>query len=332
LSAKRVIATADVADTQQGLDAIYDEAQKMDGFIVVKKSIDGQPLGNRLVVQEQAQLSAPQVQLMQLSENEIAEISGANKPMMGYDSKSISGTSKSYDIQQGSQVLAPIFGNYRRSLGILGTLLTSAIQQFWNEEKVLRVTDRVSGAERFVEINKQIAGEDGTLVVKNNVTQGKYDIIISEAPATDTVREKTLDMIIEWVKKSPPEIIPTLMVFAFELTDIPNKEKLLAKIRPLLGQQPGEEDLSPEEIKQKALEALEAQKKEGERLRQIEEEKIKLEFEKVSSETEVNKAKAKSLLSDIDKISQENDLKRREMNIKEHQTMINLREKRIGNI
>ena len=90
----------------------------------------------------------------------------------------------------------------------------------------------------------------GEITLRNNITQGKFDCVVSEAPATDTVREQHLNMLIEWVKKSPPEIIPYLMNAAMELSNLPNKEQLMARIRPILGIEGGDDhNLSPEEVK-----------------------------------------------------------------------------------
>jgi len=71
-----------------------------------------------------------------------------------------------------------------------------------------------------------------------------------------------MNLIIEWVKKSPPEIIPHLMTMAFEMSNIPNKEQTLAKLKPILGVNPEDEDLTVEEMKQKTIKALEEQQAE----------------------------------------------------------------------
>jgi hypothetical protein len=143
---------------------------------------------------------------------------------------------------------------------MIGEQIIANMQGVWKGEKVVRLTDRVKGEDEFVEINKPISGPAGEIMIKNNITQGKYDAVVTEAPQTDTVREQNMNLLIEWTKKSPPEAIPHILLAAFELSNMPNKEQLLARIRPLLGIAPGDENLSPEELKQKTIEALEAQK------------------------------------------------------------------------
>ena len=119
---------------------------------------------------------------------------------------------------------------------------------------------------------------------------------MSDAPQTDTVREKNLNLIIEWVKKSPPEIIPQLINLAFEMSNLPNKEQLLARMRPILGIAPGEEDLSADEIKQRTIEQLEAQQQEQEQAAAVEQERVRLELEKMQAENEKTQAETQKIL------------------------------------
>ena len=256
LKSRRVIAESDVVDDPDtGLQELWEEANKLDGLIVVRPG----KLQNGLKIIEQADLAPAQVQLMEQSEREIQEISGSNNERMGLQSNAVSGAAIDLRREQGSLMTATLFSNLRRSMKMLGELIVSGIQDFWTEEKVLRVTDRVSGSERFVVLNQQMTGPDGKTMIKNNITQGRFDLVVVATAKSDTVREQNMNMIIEWVKKSPPEVIPHLMNLAFELSDMPNKDQLLAKIKPILGIDPTEEDMSPEEIKQKTIQMLEAQ-------------------------------------------------------------------------
>ena len=124
--------------------------------------------------------------------------------------------------------------------------------------------------------------------------------MVSDAPQTDTTREKNLELVIEWVKKSPPEIIPHLMSLAFELSNIPNKDQLLARLRPILGMPADIEDLTAEQIKEKTLAELEAQKEQQAKDRQLLEAKVSLEIEEQRLKNEKLEAETAQILSDID--------------------------------
>lgn len=299
LGAKRVIADSSVAKDQDQLNGIYAEAQKPNGFVIVDAAMDGRGVNQRIIIDDQSALAAPQVQLMQLSENEIQQISGANDEQLGYKSNAESGRAINARQQQGATIMAPVFDNLRRSLNLLGTRIVSGVQQHWNGEKVLRVTDRLSGADKFVELNKRAVAPDGRIMIINNVTQGRYDLIVSETPASDTIREKNLELVIEWVKRSPPEVAPILLSIAFELSDLPNKELILTKIKPMLGLNPADADKTEEQIKQEAVAALEAQRKEVQQVKQMEFEQWRVQMERQALENEKLRLDMQKVLEEI---------------------------------
>ena len=284
LRARQVIMEEDaVGGGQDVLQRTYEEVNKLDGFIILRA---GALREGKFQIREQGQLAPSQVALLEQSEREINETSGANAERQGLQTNAVSGRAIQARQAQGATMTASLFDNLRRSLQILGELCVSAIQTFWTEEKVLRITDRLTGAEKFVSLNQRVVGADGTIEVRNNVTQGRYDIVVSEAPSTDTIREQNLNLIIEWVKKSPPEIIPYLMNMALEMSNLPNKEQLLARIRPILGISPDDEDITPEEAKERALRELEAHQALQQHQAELEEASAQLELEHKRLENE----------------------------------------------
>lgn len=279
----------------------FEEANKPDGFILL-----GPNKMNSIKIEEQAEFAATQMRILESSEREILELSGANPEVMGYESNAITGRAIDKRVTQGNIVTAPIFNNLRRSMATLGKLVVALMQGYWTSEKVLRITDRLTGAEKFVEINKQIR-TDGGITILNDITQGVYDIIISLAPMTDTVRERNMEMLIEWVKKSPPEIIPHLVHAAFEMSNLPNKDSILQKLKPVLGIDPREEDLSPQQIKEKIIQELESQQQAQQEMMALEKQKVELEIEGMALENKRLEAEiyAKKVGADSAKVSAE---------------------------
>lgn len=290
LSKRRTTVESDVAGAKDGLQTVYEEANKSDGFVVV----DPGKL-DKIRIEEHQSLADSQVSILRQSEIEIQQISGANDEQMGYPSRAESGRAIEKRQAQGATVTASLFSNLRRSTKMLGEQLISLIQGAWTGEKILRITDRLTGAEKFVAINEPVE-EEGQVTLKHNITQGKYDLVVSDAPQTDTVRERNLNLIIEWVKKSPPEVIPQLIQLAFEMSNIPNKEQLLARLRPILGVAPGEEDMSAEEIKQKTIEELEAQKAAQKQAAEIEMRRVTLELDGIEAENKKTRAETQKIL------------------------------------
>lgn len=284
---RRLTIESDIVDTPEELDSVFVEANKLDGVVKIKPN-----MMNSIKAEDHMDKIGAQINLMQMSENEIQQISGANDESMGYGSNAVSGKAIEKRVERGATITAPLFGNLRRSLKMLGELVVAGVQNEWTHEKVLRITDNLSGAEKFIVLNERTP--EGT--IKNNICQGRYDLVVSDAPQTDTVREKNMEMMIAWIQKSPPEIIPHLIQMAMELSDIPNKDKLLERLKPILGIDPGTEDMTADEIKQHALEQMEAhaaeqaeQAKVAKQLQEFEMEQQALENQKLAVSIEAEK-------------------------------------------
>lgn len=283
LQKRRVIAEAGVVGKDKGaserLQKLYEEANKLDGFMVVE---DGKKNAFEVVEGVDHNQLKAQVEMLRESERELQEISGANAEQAGYKGQALSGIAIEKRQVQSSTILAPLTENLRRSMHRLGTLQVAEIQGQWTGKKVLRITDRMTGAEKFVALNERVWNENTrTYDVRNNVTQGKFDLVITDAPPSDTVREQNMNLLIEWAKKSPPEIIPYIMHMAMELSNLPNKELLLSKLKPLVGIEPGEEDMTADERKAAVTRALEQHKQQAQE---------EAEFNKVLRDKAVEKA------------------------------------------
>lgn len=302
LKSRRVLIEEDAApsDDPNGLGNLHEESQKIDGFMVLARNALA---SGKIKIVEQAQLLQGQEALAQICEQEIKEISGANDEAQGWDGDAQSGRAMEIKIQRSATTTAQMFDNCARSQKMIGEQITAMIQGRWTGEKVLRITDSMTGAERFVELNKPHDIGGGVIEIRNNITQGRYDLIISEAQQTDTVRARNLTLLREWMSEATEEIKPILMSIAMEISDLPNKETIMAKVRPLLGMQPGEEDLTPEEIKEKQEQQAEAEA-------QKQQEAAKLQQEAVLLSLKEQEAKVKKLMAEAEKIMQELQIKR----------------------
>lgn len=302
---RRLTVENDIVNTPEEMDSVFKEANKLDGVVRVKSGALGQ---NKIKAEDHMDKIGAQINLMQMSENEIQQISGANNEMMGYGSNANSGTAITKRQEQGATITAPLFSNQRRSLKMLGELVVAGMQNEWTQEKVLRITDSLSGAEKFVVLNERTA--EGT--VKNNISQGRYDLVVSEAPQTDTIREQNMQMIIAWIQKSPPEVIPHLMQIAMELSDIPNKDQILARLKPILGIEPGTEEMTAEEIQQHAIEQMQTQAegqakqaKQADTVVELETEKLALENQKLAVEIEADKVEVDKAQAELDAVQRQ---------------------------
>lgn len=241
------------------LKKTYAEANRQDGFIVLKKGKLG-----ALSIQELGSLAAPQIDLMNQSERELQEIVGANDEALGKESKLQSGIALDKKENQSAAVTLSLMDNANHSLKRLGILTLAGIQSDWKYSKVLRVIDRVSGAEKFIELNQRVYNDQtGAIEIHNNITEAQVDVIVASAPITDTMREKNMELLFSAINKAPPEAVGPLLNMAFEISDIPGKDALLKQVRAATGL-PGYENENMSQTEQDAAqEQLRQQKQQS---------------------------------------------------------------------
>lgn len=302
LRSRRVIVEESVVDDDAALAHLYEEANRLNGMLVVKPGQIG-----AIQIQEHTDLAPAQMEVMRQSEMEIQEIAGANMQTGLLSGSPDSREAVNQRANNAGAATASLFDNYRLALKSLGEITISMIQGAWSGEKVLRVTDKLTSIDRFVAINQPVTQPDGTVIIKNSVAEGRYDIVVSQSPVTDTVREKHMEQLIEWTKKAPPEMVPQLMMLALELANLPNKEAVLARLKPLMGQDPMEEELTPEELKAKRQQDYQAQQEAKAKQLRMEEARVAAETEEINAKiqdlmasAEEKKAKAKAHASRIE--------------------------------
>ena len=160
-------------------------------------------------------------EIMREAKQELQEVSGAVEEQMGQETNARSGIAIEARQRQGATVNTEPFDNLRLTKRRMGELMLSLMRQYWNYEKVIRITDEQTGADKFVTFNS--GGQ-------NNISQGRYDIVVSDHPETETTRQWMSRTLMDFASRMPPDITLPVMQTAFEMTDIPNKEKVMEKL------------------------------------------------------------------------------------------------------
>lgn len=232
----------------------YEEMNQNVGLVRVAK--DGI---NRIKIEDLSSLKNDQIELAREGAADLREIAGVNAENLGYQTSAMSGKALQQKTEQSNTSLAVIGDNLNRARKKLGELVVAEIQDKWDGQKVLRITDRVTGKDRFVTINEPIRDDGGEVIeVRNNISNGRFDMTIASKPITDTIREKNVEMLFSAIQKAPPEAIPELVHAAFEISDLPQKDVILSRLRRVLGVEETDLSLSSEE-----REAMDEEKRTG---------------------------------------------------------------------
>jgi hypothetical protein len=130
------------------------------------------------------------------------------------------------------------------------------IPQFYTEHKVYRIEG--ANGQQFVEVNQQVIQQDplGNAIVStlNDLSQGEFDIVVSDTQASTTQRQAQMWSLVDAVSKLQ---VPGDLVFdiILELSDLPNKDDIKQRWqqRQQAAQQQAQAQMELERIKNEKL-------------------------------------------------------------------------------
>lgn len=182
----------------------------------------------RFQLEKETRLADMHFQAMREAKQELQEVSGAVEEQMGQQTNARSGVAIEARQRQGATVNTEPFDNLRLTKRRMGELMLSMMRQYWTYEKVIRITDDQTGADKFVTFN-----QGG----KNMIAQGRYDIVVADHPETETTRQWMSRTLMDFASKMGPDIALPVMQVAFEMTDIPNKDAVVKKLAEAVAKQ-----------------------------------------------------------------------------------------------
>lgn len=227
-------------------DEILDEAARPDARIRVARDAlrDG-----RIKFEWGAELAAGQIALMQQAKDHILEGSGITRENLGQESNALSGRAILAKQQQGAVSTAEVFDNYRFSMQLGGQKTLSLIEQYMTLPKRLRVLGP-SGKIDWLIVNEPLVDpETGQTYFNNDIAASLADYVVDQQDYRETVRMAMAEQLFEVIAKLPPDMQINLLDIAIELTDLPNRDELVARIRALNGQRGPGEQATPEQAR-----------------------------------------------------------------------------------
>ena len=136
--------------------------------------------------------------LMQTGVDLIRIISGVSETFQGQKGPEVSGTAIQSRVHQAAIQLAIPIDNLYRTRHMLAERILKLIQGFYTEERTILITDytQQNPSPEQVTINE----EDEEGIVWNDVTQGKYDLVISDVPTQVTFQDAQFNQAVEMRK------------------------------------------------------------------------------------------------------------------------------------
>ena len=228
--------------------------------------------------------------------------------------------------------------NWSRAILYTGKIINDMIPEVYDTERDVRIKND-DGSDTFVPTNttvgsaiKQITQnphrfrglnpkqlrstmiKDGSEARFNDITCGKYGVVVKVGPSYATQREESAAMLMQLVQAMPQQMAVAADLIV-ENMDFKSADELSKRLRkPLVAsgvieprpdeQPPQPQGPSPEVQVQQALVQVEAAKTEVEKVR-VENEKVKIELEKLKTERDIAEANVKLRMNESKNQTQE---------------------------
>lgn len=239
LSSNQVVADKGAVDD---IDEAREEIARPDGWIEKNKGFD-------VEIRRDIALAEEHLRLMDRDMMYIRNGGGVTNENLGRETNADSGKAIIARQEQGGVVTTEIFDNLRYAVQIAGEMELSLIEQYYTDEKVVRIVgDR--GTASFVEVNKK---DPETGEVLNDITAMKADFMVSEQDYRDSLRQAMYESLFDVVSRlaqMQPQLALNLLDLVVEMADIPNRDELVNRIRQISGMRDPEAEPTPEEIAQ----------------------------------------------------------------------------------
>lgn len=219
-----------------------EEADRPDGMIIKKQ-------GKEVVIRRDTDAATGQIQMMTLDAQSIQKSAGVSQENLGRQTNAVSGEAIKARQLQGSVVTTEPFDNLRLAVQVSGEKQLSLVEQFYTEEKVVRLTGAKNAID-WVKINVPEMQPDGSVRFINDITASMGDFVVSEADYAGTMRQVMFEALNQLATRLPPEVALRLMTIAMDFSDLPNKDEVADQIRKLTGERDPNKPMTPEEAQQ----------------------------------------------------------------------------------
>lgn len=224
----------------EDIEELRQEAARPDGIIVRAR-------GKELKIHRDNNLAEEQLNLMDRNATHIRNVGGVTPENMGRVTASDSGKAILARQEQGGVITAEPFDNLRYAVQLEGEMSLSMVEQFYTAPKVVRILGE-RGAAKYHEIN-QFDPDTGEIL--NDITASQADYVVSEQDFKSSLRQAMFESLFDIVgrlSQMNPQVALNLLDLVVDMTDLPNRDELVSRIRKINGQRDPDTDPTPEEL------------------------------------------------------------------------------------
>jgi len=214
--------------------------------------------------------------------NFVLEISGVQSLMGLMPGGDVSGVALEQSQGRALTLLQVAFDNLNFSRALVAQAIIAMVQRFYNEPRLLRVTDWRNPDQPEVEVQVNQMSPTGEIL--NNLQLGEYEVIVSNAPARDGIQETQFAEVVQL--RNAGVLVPD--EYVIRASHLAHKNEIADIVKRLQGRG----DPSTEESQMATMQAqLQMQ------MLQTQLAELQAKLQKLGSEAILNQAKAETLVA-----------------------------------
>jgi hypothetical protein len=215
--------------------------------------------------------------------NFVREISGVASLMGIVPGGDVSGVALEKTQGRALTLLQVAFDNLNFTRGLVAQSIIACVQRFYNEPRILRVTDWRQPEQPEMELPVNQVSVSGEIL--NNLQMGEYEVIVSSAPARDGIQETQFAEVVQL--RQAGVLVPD--EYVIRASHLAHKNEIADQVKQLQGRG----DPSTEEAQM-----AQAQQQMNLQMMQLQLAQLEAEVQKMQSEAVLNQAKAQAAVVD----------------------------------
>lgn len=227
---------------------MMDELYRGDGVVNLNPARMNKD-ANAFRIEYGSHISDQQFRIMQEAKQLIQDTGGIYASFLGQESGAKSGVAINSLVEQGNITTGELNGNYKFARQLVGELLLAhIIDDIGNKEVQVKLdATNPSKKTRVVVLNKREAMDGGFVQITNRVELAKARVVVADISSSPGYRQQLVASMMNMVSQLPPQYQAVMIDLIIEMSDVPNRDEFVKRIREAAGIGANPEDMSPEQ-------------------------------------------------------------------------------------
>lgn len=229
-------------------DDMMDELYKGDGVVNLNPNRQNRD-ANAFRIEYGSTISDQQFRVMQEAKQLIQDTGGIYASFLGQESGAKSGVAINSLVEQSNTTTGELNDNYKFARQLVGELLlANIIDDIGGKEMEIKVdAGNASKQTKSIVLNKREMVDGGFKQITNRVDLAKTRVIVADITSSPGYRQQLANSMMQMVSGLPPQYQAVMIDLVIEMTDIPNRDEFVKRIREASGQGINPEDMTPEQ-------------------------------------------------------------------------------------